>query len=127
MSRNLKLIAIVLSLALVLTVVLLVGSMDSHHTNIAYLLWKRQLYPYDSSRCLRYLNVDVPFRMSLVGKTITEAKSWFPDLTAVASPFDVTPDTKLPSADTAYYWLDGKGWALEVKSGRITDVILVKP
>ena len=70
----------VVATVLVATYPYTLGKLDDPKFNWEYNQWKRGKSDYDPSLALRYLNIDVDFRLSLRGKSKNEIRVLFPDL-----------------------------------------------
>ena len=114
---------VLLGIALLLLIAggVLLGTVDSHHTNFQYLSWKCGFSSYRPSVALRYLNVDVGFREALRGKSRSEIARWFPDL---------RPPSKADEYRRIFYefvirkdflWIGDSEWGIEFEKGKATD------
>jgi len=95
---------------------------NSHHTNLRYILWKHHLYPYESGGA--FLNVDVPFRLSLIGKSQQEIMTYFPSLQSPKQAGSYEMANSPSSIGKTYFWLGL--WRFEFTGGKLSDLRLVK-
>ena len=102
------------------------GSIDSHHTNLKYLLWKAGFNRSDPSIALHFMNVDSDFRQSLEGKTKEEVQEWFPNL---VPPEKGNAQQKLHISflkGMDFLWIGDSQWGIEFRDGRVKDFHLPK-
>ena len=123
-------IVIASALAVVLFAgLVLADSVDSHHVNFRWILWKHHLWPYQPDLALRYLNVDLQFRNSLHGRSKAEVQRWFPILRPKKEP--VTPSQKYYSGDGIvqgpdFFWIDDSTWAVWFADDKLIDIEIIK-
>ena len=106
-----------------LLVFVIVDIQDSHHANIRHIGWKWGILPYDRDTVLRFLNVDVSFRDSLLGKTRSELETWFPKL-ALPDEEQLQNYPILKTLEALS--LDHSHWFLIFKNGKLVDFICLK-
>jgi hypothetical protein len=100
-------------------------SEDDHNLNFKYRAWKLGLTKFDSDY-VRFLNVDVDFRKSLVGKQLSEIEKLFPDLRKPdkANDYQSNYSDEIDHAD--YRWIGDSAWVVEFKSGRVKELHIWK-
>lgn len=102
------------------------GSDQSHRTNRQYLLWKSGKAAYDPAVALRFIGVDVEFRVSLRGRSEEEVRKWFPDL---RSPDDASEYQRCYDQDIkemSFLWIGDSAWGIEFDRGRVKEFHLWK-
>ena len=122
-TRTIGLVAV----ALVALGLFVVGTADSHHVNLRWILWKHHLWPYDPDIALRYLNVDGDFRASLQGKTKAEIQRWFPILLPKGEA--ITGSQKYYSKEIQrpdFFWIGDSTWAVWFQDGKLKDIETIK-
>ena len=109
-----------------LLIVALIGTIDSHDLNARYLGWKMGILPFDQTRCMKYIGVDVRFRKSLEGKTPGELSTLFPDLrpASKANAYQRHYNDHVGTQD--FLWIGDSGWAMIFKKGKLLTVVLMK-
>ena len=119
-------IALGLIAALALGFSVFLATIDSHHTNAKYLLWKHHLWPYKRDLALRYLSVDLEFRRSLVGKTRAELQAWYPvlNLPKPDDPYIAHDGDAYDGAmkSPRFVWIDGTHWGVTFNDGKVKAV-----
>ncbi len=105
---------------------LVLGTLDSHHTNVKYLLWKHGWTGYEPLVALKYLNVDVSFRLSLQGKSKVEINELFTDLRPMgnANEYQQLYGPDLNDAD--FLWIGDSAWGILFDDGKVKDIRLFK-
>ena len=124
--RHRLLFGLILSVSTALLIVAMAIS-DSHRTNLRYLMWKHHLCSYQPDLSLRYLNVDVHFFTSLIGKSRSELKFWYPNITKVSPSDPARQHYKELVEQPGFMWLDhGSNWAIVFEDEKVKDIFVVK-
>ena len=116
----------------ILSVITLMGSgfiavsQESHRTDVEYLLWKWDYLGYDPWVALKYLNLDVSLRHSLVGKTESEVKKWFPILVMPENGTEYQKQYSDWVKETEFLWIDESAWVIEFENGKVKGFRLLK-
>ena len=112
--------------AVVLAAGAALGTADSHHTNAKYILWKHHLWPYNRDLALAYFNVDVDFRLSLIGKTRAELQKWYPALRPVDPGDPYLPYCGDLVWTPGFVWIDDTRWGVIFENDRVKDIRMFK-
>ena len=118
---------ILIAAGLLVLIAIGLGSADDHRTNAKYLGWKFGLCRYNPATALRYLNVDVRFRESLVGKTKAEVMRLFPDLRPTTKANDYQRAYTRDVEGIDFMWIGDSGWGIVFDDdGRLKEFRLMK-
>lgn len=99
--------------------ILILHSENSHHLNYKYLLWKNGWGEFNPDY-LRFLNVDIDHRQSLIGKSLTEIEELFPSLHDTTQPIaDFQTDHLHISPHSDYRQIGGSDWVIEFEHDRV--------
>ena len=103
----------------------LLGSADSHQTNVPYILWKHGLNPFHSDG-MRYFGRDVRFRQSFVGRPLAHLRTYFPDVVPASSSDSEGEGRGREFAETQLLRIGGSGWHVEVANGVVRSITIEK-
>ena len=128
MRRLILRILLLLAMLVFIGCVFVLSTVDSHHYNVRYILWKHHAWPYQTFM-LPFLNVDGEFKMSLEGKTKAEIQRYFPTL--IPPDRAITQYQKFYSKDMIehhgdYLWISDSGYAVQFKDGKATYIGPIK-
>jgi hypothetical protein len=113
--------------AVLAAMAVMIGTDDSHHTNVRYLAW-RQFGIGSWEYGLRYLNVDPEFRRSFEGKPRDRLRHWFPVLLAGTSrSFPICPgDPAVANMESHGEWIGDSPWLVLYEGETIREIRMVK-
>lgn len=120
--------AVLLS-AFTIGIAFILWNTENHHLFSAkYNLWKLGLYelPNESSLKYKFLNVDIGFRESLVGKKTDELKKLYPLIPrGSGNKYQKFYEINV-MGNESYFWLGESAWAAKIRGGRVVDIQLFK-
>lgn len=100
-------------------------SEDSHHFNMKYRMWKLGWTDYDP-KFVRFLNVDVDLRHSLVGEDLESVERLFPDLRSKKKANEYQGYYAEGIEHRDYYWIGDTAWTVQFENGRLVEFHLWK-
>jgi hypothetical protein len=126
MKRRAFILSIVLISLVAVGILSILGSADSHRINFRYLLWKHHIAKYDTALALRYLNVDVDFRLSLYGSTKAEVQTYFPVLRRAEKSDPYLRYCGDAGRHPGFFWIDSSRWGIIFENDKLKDIQLFK-
>ncbi len=124
-ASRLKLVVGLIVVAGASLILAILGTADSHHTNARYLAWKWGINPGHTDG-IRYLNVDVGFRKSLLGRPFADLQRLFPAVQPASESAIGMGYLSLSSPSARLFCIGHSGWYVEVEDGIVRSIELHK-